>query len=85
MGKTTWVQLRVNEEEKARIERLAGATGESVSSYLRRKALEEEELAALRERMAKMEAQLEKYADLAEQYDNLDALLANPRFRPLPG
>jgi len=67
MGKTTWVQLRVTEDEKARIERLAKATGESVSSYLRRKALEEDDVMALRLELRQLQQEMRELRSKGRQ------------------
>jgi len=57
------IYTRVTIDEHATITARAGAAGLTVSEYLRRKALAEDDVAALRERMARMEDDLRSFAE----------------------
>ena len=72
------VNLRLSEAEAVQIQAHADAANQTLSAYIRDRALDGSEVAALRARVEKLE-------EMAEQYDNLAALLANPQYRTLPG
>ncbi len=75
--------VRFNEGEAAELRQRAEAADETVSRYVRRRALEDpEQVVELRAQIDRLTERLAKYADMAEQYDNLAALLADPRWLP---
>lgn len=57
------IYTRVSADEHATITARAGAAGLTVSEYLRRRALAEDDVAALRARMARMEDDLRSFAE----------------------
>jgi hypothetical protein len=79
------IRIAWSESEYAQVHAAAVAvTGGNVSEYVRRKTLTEDTGDGLRERVARLEAQLSKYAEMREQYDNLAALLAGRERLPRP-
>lgn len=77
------VNVRLNETEYATLKARADARGLDLSDYVRGRALApEDDGAGLAARVEELAAKLDRYAEMAEQYDNLAALLADPRWRP---
>jgi len=73
------VNVRFLADEVARVQANADAANLSLSAYIRERSLQDPG------EMARLKARVEKLEEMAEQYDNLEALLADPRWIPRPG
>ena len=83
MAKTEVLFTRVSIDFAARVKAHAAERGfDTTAEYIRRLIEADLDGATLAARVDALEAKLSRYAEMAEQYDNLAALLADPRWQP---
>ena len=85
MPRNNGIIIRLTPEERAEVGKRAAAMGLSLSAYMRRRALEDgaAEVAALKARIDALAPQLARFDEMRELYENLERLLADPRWKPV--